>query len=56
MSVLELIRKKRDGEELSENEIKTFVNHLINGTIQECQIGAYNFLNSREKGIVSLVL
>ncbi|XP_038612791.1 thymidine phosphorylase [Tachyglossus aculeatus] len=38
--VPELIRKKRDGEHLAEDEIFSFVQAVTDGTIQDTQIGA----------------
>lgn len=35
-----LIRKKRDGEELSAKEIDEFVAQVVKGTAQDSQIGA----------------
>uniref|UniRef100_A0A672GM44 Thymidine phosphorylase n=1 Tax=Salarias fasciatus TaxID=181472 RepID=A0A672GM44_SALFA len=37
---LELIRKKRDGETLSDEEVAAFVQAVSNGSIQQSQIGA----------------
>ncbi|KAL3048653.1 hypothetical protein OYC64_007246 [Pagothenia borchgrevinki] len=39
-SVQDLIRKKRDGETLANEEIKTFIDAVTNKTIQDCQTGA----------------
>ncbi|CAL1568319.1 unnamed protein product [Knipowitschia caucasica] len=39
-SIPDLIKKKRDGEELSTEEIQRFLNAVTDKTIQECQIGA----------------
>ncbi|XP_070710177.1 thymidine phosphorylase [Pempheris klunzingeri] len=39
-SIPDLIRKKRDGEALSDAEIKTFISSVTNKTIQESQTGA----------------
>ncbi|XP_020782277.2 thymidine phosphorylase [Boleophthalmus pectinirostris] len=39
-SIADLIKKKRDGEELTTEEIQTFINSVTSKTIQECQIGA----------------
>ncbi|KAM9824611.1 thymidine phosphorylase [Neosynchiropus ocellatus] len=39
-SIPDLIRKKRDGEQLSNEEIKTFIQAVCSKSIQECQIGA----------------
>lgn len=39
-NVVDLIAKKRDKKELSHEEIKTFVDHTVNGKLQDCQIGA----------------
>ncbi|KAM9334525.1 thymidine phosphorylase [Symphorus nematophorus] len=40
MSIPDLIKKKRDGGALSDEEIRTFIHAVTNKTIQECQIGA----------------
>ncbi|XP_034433648.1 thymidine phosphorylase isoform X3 [Hippoglossus hippoglossus] len=40
LSIPDLIKKKRDGETLSDEEIRTFINAVTNQTIQECQTGA----------------
>nr|CAD7202159.1 unnamed protein product [Timema douglasi] len=40
MSVPELIRKKRDGEELTDDELHSFVTGVTDGTVQDCQVGA----------------
>ncbi|CAJ1054294.1 thymidine phosphorylase [Xyrichtys novacula] len=39
-SIPDLIRKKRDGETLSDEEIKTFIKAVSDDSIQDCQIGA----------------
>lgn len=39
-SIPDLIKKKRDGQELSTEEIQTFIDAVTNQTMQECQIGA----------------
>ncbi|KAM6896246.1 thymidine phosphorylase isoform 1-T1 [Lycodopsis pacificus] len=39
-SIPDLIKKKRDGGALSDEEIKTFVHAVTNRTIEECQTGA----------------
>ncbi|KAK5896257.1 hypothetical protein CgunFtcFv8_009877 [Champsocephalus gunnari] len=39
-SVQDLIRKKRDGKMLANEEIKTFIDAVTNKTIQDCQTGA----------------
>ncbi|XP_059488892.1 thymidine phosphorylase-like [Neocloeon triangulifer] len=39
-SVLDVIAKKRDGHELSREEIEAFVTMVTDGTAQDCQIGA----------------
>ncbi|XP_070848362.1 thymidine phosphorylase [Chaetodon trifascialis] len=39
-SIPDLIRKKRDGEALSDEEIKAFIRTVTNKTIQDCQTGA----------------
>uniref|UniRef100_A0A3Q3WG53 Uncharacterized protein n=1 Tax=Mola mola TaxID=94237 RepID=A0A3Q3WG53_MOLML len=40
MSFPDLIKKKRDGGVLSDEEIKTFIRAVTNKTMQEAQIGA----------------
>ncbi|XP_044041345.1 thymidine phosphorylase [Siniperca chuatsi] len=40
LSIPDLIKKKRDGGALSDEEIHTFIQNVTNKTIQECQIGA----------------
>lgn len=40
----ELIKKKRDGDPLTEEEIRDFVNAVRHQTIQESQIGAFTLL------------
>ncbi|XP_048356157.1 thymidine phosphorylase [Sphaerodactylus townsendi] len=40
VSVPEVIRKKRDGEKLQEEEIQTFVRGVTRGTLKDGQIGA----------------
>lgn len=40
MDIIKLIEKKRDGGELSQEEINDFVNGVTAGEIEECQIGA----------------
>ncbi|KAK2163644.1 hypothetical protein NP493_1452g00031 [Ridgeia piscesae] len=40
LSIPELIQKKRDGERLSTETIRTFVSGVVNGDMQDCQIGA----------------
>ena len=37
----EIIRKKRDHQELTEEEIAFFVNGVTDGSIADCQIGAF---------------
>ena len=39
LSIPELIQKKRDGERLSKETIRMFVNTVVNGEMQDCQIG-----------------
>ncbi|XP_034534824.1 thymidine phosphorylase [Notolabrus celidotus] len=39
-SIPDLIKKKRDGEQLSDEEIRTFIRAVTDGTMQESQIGA----------------
>jgi len=47
-SIPELIIKKRDGQELTRDEIEFFVNGVVSGTVQQAQIGklANNSVNS----------
>ena len=40
MNILELIERKRDGKELTQEEIKSFVDGVMAKEIEECQIGA----------------
>ena len=40
LSVPDLIAKKRDGLELSTDEIKQFIGGLSNDAVQDCQVGA----------------
>nr|XP_046235559.1 thymidine phosphorylase [Scatophagus argus] len=40
LSIPELIKKKKDGGALSDEDIKTFIHTVTNKTIQEAQIGA----------------
>ena len=39
LSIPELIRKKRDGEALTDEDIRTFIQAVTQKTIQECQTG-----------------
>ncbi|KAJ8261714.1 hypothetical protein GJAV_G00157480 [Gymnothorax javanicus] len=52
ISFPELIRKKRDGELLTEKEIQVFVQALKKKTIQDAQIGAF-LMAVRLKGMVN---
>lgn len=40
-SLPEIIRKKRDGEELSKADMQIFIEQTAAGTAQQCQIGIY---------------
>ncbi|XP_063225224.1 thymidine phosphorylase-like [Bacillus rossius redtenbacheri] len=40
MAVPELIRKKRDGEALSDEDVAQFVRSAVDGSAQDCQLGA----------------
>ena len=40
MNMLSIIEKKRDGKELTYEELKFFVDGVVNRDIDECQIGA----------------
>lgn len=40
LTIPELIKKKRDGRVLSDEEIKSFIQMVTNKSIQEAQIGA----------------
>lgn len=40
LSIPDLIAKKRDGLELSTDEIKQFIEGLSNDAVQDCQVGA----------------
>ena len=35
----ELIKKKRNGEELTSDEIHLFIKNVVSGNIQDCQTG-----------------
>ena len=39
LTMPELIEKKRDGEKLSDDDIKQFVSATVSGEMQDCQIG-----------------
>ncbi|XP_053199980.1 thymidine phosphorylase isoform X3 [Scomber japonicus] len=52
LSIPDLIRKKRDGETLSEDEIKTFIRAITTKNIQECQTGAM-LMAIWQKGMVN---
>jgi pyrimidine-nucleoside phosphorylase len=41
MHVYELIKKKRDGSELSRNEIEFLINGYLNGSIPDYQMSAF---------------
>ena len=40
MELKKIIEKKRDGKELSKEELRAFVDGVMNKTVEECQIGA----------------
>ena len=40
-SMVSIIAKKRDGEELTESEIQYFISGTVNGTITDTQIGEF---------------
>lgn len=42
----ELIRKKRDGERLSEEDIRAFVRAVVDGSAQDTQIGVWGGLGT----------
>lgn len=44
MSVRQLLRKKRDGEELTKKEIEYFIQEMVNGNVAESQIGKVNMI------------
>ncbi|XP_053925397.1 thymidine phosphorylase [Cuculus canorus] len=48
--MVELIRKKRDGEELREEEMERFIHGVLTGTVREGQIGAL-LLSCRLRGL-----
>ncbi|XP_037616598.1 thymidine phosphorylase [Sebastes umbrosus] len=52
-SIADLIKKKRDGGALSDEDIKTFVHAVTNETIQECQTGAM-LMAIWQKGMVDM--
>jgi thymidine phosphorylase len=39
ISIPELLRKKRDGDELTSEEINFFIHDVVNNRAQDCQIG-----------------
>ena len=41
LSIPELIAKKRDGKRLSSKEVAQFIQKVIDGEMQESQIGAF---------------
>lgn len=49
MSIPDLIKKKRDGGALSDEEIKTFIHTVTKKTIQESQIGAKSFTQTHRR-------
>lgn len=48
-SIIDIISKKRDGLELSRDEIETFVRMVTDGTAQDCQIGMHAFFSWKIK-------
>lgn len=44
MSVRQLLRKKRDGEELTKKEMEYFIQEMVNGNVAESQIGKHNMM------------
>ncbi|KAM7378561.1 hypothetical protein PAMA_013453 [Pampus argenteus] len=52
VSIPDIIKKKRDGGKLSDEEIKTFIQAVTTKDIQECQIGAM-LMSIWQKGMVS---
>jgi len=48
LSIVSVIRKKRDGEELSDNEIEWFVSAATDSLITEAQIGTKNWTVSQK--------
>lgn len=52
-SIPDLIKKKRDGGALSDEDIKTFVHAVTSKTIQECQTGAM-LMAIWQKGMVDM--
>jgi hypothetical protein len=42
-SIIDIISKKRDGHELTRDEIEAFVHMVTDGTAQDCQIGLHEF-------------
>lgn len=45
VNITDIIAKKRDGLELSKEEIRIFINAVVNETISDAQIG--NFVKAR---------
>ncbi|CAB1417405.1 unnamed protein product [Pleuronectes platessa] len=56
LSIPDLIKKKRDGETLSDEEIRTFITAVTNQSIQECQIGRNISLPPAERPISCFLL
>lgn len=50
-SIIDIISKKRDGLELSRDEIETFVRMVTDGTAQDCQIGMHTFYSWKIRNI-----
>uniref|UniRef100_A0A3Q3E8X7 Thymidine phosphorylase n=1 Tax=Labrus bergylta TaxID=56723 RepID=A0A3Q3E8X7_9LABR len=55
-SIPDLIKKKRDGKELCDQEIKTFIQAVTNKTIQECQIGTKTFNEKIQHDVIGEVM
>lgn len=53
-SIPELIRKKRDGGEFSDEEIKAFVHAVTAKTIQDCQTGTNQLTYIQTPSFLSL--
>jgi thymidine phosphorylase len=39
ISIPELLKKKRDGDELTPEEINFFIQNVVTGNVQDCQTG-----------------
>lgn len=56
MSIPDLIKTKRDGGALSDEEIKTFIRAVTKKTIQESQIGAKSSAQTHRRLFITCLL